>query len=401
MLLYINSQAELTGFHFLKIKKTGKLKQMKKLIILGIALVSVLISTAQMPPDDDNDGISNSEDLCPKTKGTKANKGCPENATEKAGSTSFLTNKEFETIMDAVCLRTQSQLINTSIPVAADGMQQTTLPFTGPKKQFPIYYNENKNEIITTTIIILSDNENDLEPAYIELLTKIKTIQTLCLVGKKIETGSDASTGEKSILFRNMLGNGEFEMRIYKHNNGGQSLIIWNIFTVDPEKEKKATAATAKSQGVFDKNFADDMKKILSASSNGFVKNRIDGKKNTDGEMEFRTNLPTLKKKKKAVLTTSDSYSPYDDSFKILEYSATSDYKTTGTNIEAIVTELERKCDGSLDFEKKEIVKEANSVVYTIKGKPDQKVTLMLIVTQSEYLIYLTVTDKSVEFKNQ
>ncbi|MBK7307150.1 MAG: hypothetical protein IPI88_14515 [Chitinophagaceae bacterium] len=46
-------------------------------------------------------------------------------------------------------------------------------------------------------------------------------------------------------------------------------------------------------------------------------------------------------------------------------------------------------------------MKEANSVVYTIKGKPDQKVTLMLIVTQSEYLIYLTVTDKSVEFKNQ
>jgi len=33
---------------------------------------------AQTPPDDDGDGVPNSEDLCPTTKGTKANKGCPE-----------------------------------------------------------------------------------------------------------------------------------------------------------------------------------------------------------------------------------------------------------------------------------------------------------------------------------
>lgn len=349
--------------------------------------------------DDDNDGIPNSEDLYPKTKGTKANKGCPENATEKAGSTSFLTNKEFETIMDAVCLRTQSQLINTTIPVAADGMQQTTLPFTGPQKQFPIYYNENKNDIFTTTIIILSDNENDLEPAYNELVNKISTIQTLCLMGKKSETSSNAGTGEKSILFRNMLGNGEFEMRIYKHKNGNQTLIIWNIFTVDPEKEKNATIINAKSKGVYDKSFADDMKKISAASANGFVKNRFDGKKNSDGEMVFRTDLPVLGMQK-AVLKTADSNNPYDDDYKIIEYSATSNYKTTGTNIETIMTDLERKCDGSLDFEKKEIVKEANSIVYTIKGKPDQKVTLMLIVTESEFLIYLIVTDESVAFKN-
>lgn len=349
--------------------------------------------------DDDGDGVPNSEDLCPKTKGTKANKGCPESSTVKTIAASFLSNKEYETIMDAVCLRTQSQLINKSIPAEADGMQQTTLPFTGAKKQFPIYFNENKNEIYTTTIIILSDNENDLEPAYNELVNKISAIQTLCLMGKKSETSSNASTGEKSILFRNMLGNGEFEMRIYKHKNGNQSLIIWNIFTVDPEKEKNATTLNAKSQGVYDKNFADDMKKILAASANGFVKNRFDGKKNSDDEMVFRTDLPVLGMQK-AVLKTADSYNPYDDDYKIIEYSATSNYKTTGTNIETIMTDLERKCDGSLDFEKKEIVKEANSVVYTIKGKPDQKVTLLLIVTQSEYLIHLVVSDKSVEFKN-
>ncbi|MBK7308104.1 MAG: hypothetical protein IPI88_14520 [Chitinophagaceae bacterium] len=67
----------------------------------------------------------------------------------------------------------------------------------------------------------------------------------------------------KKYFIQEYAGNGEFEMRIYKHNNGGQSLIIWNIFTVDPEKEKKATAATAKSQGVFDKNFAMTRRKFI------------------------------------------------------------------------------------------------------------------------------------------
>jgi hypothetical protein len=369
-------------------------------VILGM-LLSIL-SFSQVA-DDDNDCIPNSEDLCPKTKGTKANKGCPENATEKAGSTSFLTNKEFETIMDAVCLRTQSQLINTTIPVAADGMQQTTLPFTGPQKQFPIYYNENKNEIFTTTIIILSANENDLEPAYNELVNKISTIQTLCLMGKKSETSSNAGTGEKSILFRDMLGNGEFEMRFYKHKIENQALIIWNIFTVDPEKDKMAVVKKAKSQGIFDKKFSDDMKKILTASSDGFIKNRFEGKKNklTD-ELEFKTDLPLLGLQK-AIITTTPAYNSYDedDEAKNIEYYSSTHYNISATNIETIVTELERKCDGSLDFEKKDIIKDRNSIVYTIKGNPNQQVTLHLFVSESVYIISLSVSDKSVEFKNQ
>lgn len=209
---------------------------MKKLIILGIALVTILISAAQMPPDDDNDGIPNSEDLCPKTKGTKANKGCPETATTTV--TSFLTNKEFETIMDAVCTRNQSSLINTNIPIEADGTQQTTLPFTGPKKEFPVYYNENKNQIYTSTTIILSDNGNDLEPVFNEIVNKAQSIQTLCLTGKKPEINSTSNNDEKSVLFRDMLGNGEFEMRVYKHKTDNQTFIVWNIFSIDPEKEK-------------------------------------------------------------------------------------------------------------------------------------------------------------------
>lgn len=47
------------------------------LCILYCVLFSATLF-AQVPPDDDGDGVPNSEDLCPTTKGTKANKGCPE-----------------------------------------------------------------------------------------------------------------------------------------------------------------------------------------------------------------------------------------------------------------------------------------------------------------------------------
>ena len=375
---------------------------MKKLFLSALLITFGLISFSQAPPDDDNDGIPNSEDLCPKTKGTKANKGCPENATEKAGSTSFLTNKEFETIMDAVCYRNQSSLINTGIPIEADGTQQTTLPFTGPKKEFPVYYNENKNQIYTSTIIILSENGNDLEPAFNEIVNKAQSIQTLCLTGKKPEINSTSNNDEKSVLFRDMLGNGEFEMRIYKHKTDNQTFIVWNIFSIDPEKEKIAVVQKAKSQGIFDKKFSDDVKKILTASSNGFIKNRFEGKKNelTD-ELEFKTDLPLLGLQK-AIISTTSVYNldDEDDEAKITEYRSETHYNIAATNIETIVTELERKCDGSLDFEKKDIIKDKNMILYTIKGNSNKQVTLHLFVSESVYIISLSVTDKSVEFKN-
>ncbi|MBP6025637.1 hypothetical protein [Ferruginibacter sp.] len=375
---------------------------MKKLFLSALLITFGLISFSQAPPDDDNDGIPNSEDLCPKTKGTKANKGCPENATEKAGSTSFLTNKEFETIMDAVCYRNQSSLINTGIPIEADGTQQTTLPFTGPKKEFPVYYNENKNQIYTSTIIILSENGNDLEPAFNEIVNKAQNIQTLCLTGKKPEINSTSNNDEKSVLFRDMLGNGEFEMRIYKHKTDNQTFIVWNIFSIDPEKEKIAVVQKAKSQGIFDKKFSDDVKKILTASSNGFIKNRFEGKKNelTD-ELEFKTDLPLLGLQK-AIISTTSVYNldDEDDEAKITEYRSETHYNIAATNIETIVTELERKCDGSLDFEKKDIIKDKNMILYTIKGNSNKQVTLHLFVSESVYIISLSVTDKSVEFKN-
>jgi len=375
---------------------------MKKLFLSALLITFGLISFSQAPPDDDNDGIPNSEDLCPKTKGTKANKGCPENATEKAGSTSFLTNKEFETIMDAVCYRNQSSLINTGIPIEADGTQQTTLPFTGPKKEFPVYYNENKNQIYTSTTIILSDNGNDLEPVFNEIVNKAQSIQTLCLTGKKPEINSTSNNDEKSVLFRDMLGNGEFEMRIYKHKTDNQTFIVWNIFSIDPEKEKIAVVQKAKSQGIFDKKFSDDVKKILTASSNGFIKNRFEGKKNelTD-ELEFKTDLPLLGLQK-AIISTTSVYNldDEDDEAKITEYRSETHYNIAATNIETIVTELERKCDGSLDFEKKDIIKDKNMILYTIKGNSNKQVTLHLFVSESVYIISLSVTDKSVEFKN-
>lgn len=51
---------------------------MKNLLAFLSCLLLSAMLFAQIPPDDDGDGVPNSEDLCPTTKGTKANRGCPE-----------------------------------------------------------------------------------------------------------------------------------------------------------------------------------------------------------------------------------------------------------------------------------------------------------------------------------
>lgn len=53
------------------------MKKLTFVFVLLFALAFVPTSSFAQTNDDDGDGISNSEDLCPGTKGTRANKGCP------------------------------------------------------------------------------------------------------------------------------------------------------------------------------------------------------------------------------------------------------------------------------------------------------------------------------------
>ncbi len=61
---------------------------MKYILSFTIALAFITFAAApaitQSSDDNDGDGISNSEDACPGTKGTRANKGCPEEAKTPA-----------------------------------------------------------------------------------------------------------------------------------------------------------------------------------------------------------------------------------------------------------------------------------------------------------------------------
>ncbi|MBL7746580.1 MAG: hypothetical protein JNM19_04085, partial [Chitinophagaceae bacterium] len=121
---------------------------MKKSIVLIQSLVFSLLLIAQGPPDTDGDGISDSEDVCPFTKGTKAAKGCPE--AVQPPSCNYISKANFEAILSAVC----SNTVNRKVKAKLENNKNLLTDFSknGIAKNLPVYYKQTKPDNYTLTL---------------------------------------------------------------------------------------------------------------------------------------------------------------------------------------------------------------------------------------------------------
>jgi len=272
---------------------------MKKLFFLGIALVTVLISTAQMPPDDDNDGVPNSEDACPLIPGTKENKGCP-GATKENTMSDFITPEAFETILNNVCLKGIVLKIDKDAPPQQNGPIATTLPKTGKNKNFPVYY-ETDGKGIFVTYVLLSDKTSDYQQAvnFIDANVKPQQDKAGCLMYRPVTKGQNVAGDSTFFSFNKATGKEDdyMEWIVYNHEvsptNKYVVLAIKTIpYTIIDAAEKKQV----KANSINNPQFCNDINKILKESTAGFKNVRSKPQKGDPlfYDWVYNTTLPGL-----------------------------------------------------------------------------------------------------------
>jgi len=134
-----------------------------KWFLVGIfVFISTATSVAQST-DIDNDGIPDSEDLCPTVKGTKTGKGCPD-AVAGTKTTAYFAKDDFTTILDMICKSELAKYRHPQVPAQQLEGVATTLPQTGVNKQFPVYYStDGKGSFIA--MLILSNQPAEVNEA--------------------------------------------------------------------------------------------------------------------------------------------------------------------------------------------------------------------------------------------
>jgi hypothetical protein len=385
--------------------KSFKGIEMKNLFLSALLITFGLISFSQAPPDDDNDGVPNSEDACPSVKGTKANKGCPEN---NVNTTSFLSQELFSNIIEMVSNEKQEEYKNPQAPVE-NGIIQTTFPYTGINKEFPIFYSTDGKGGFTT-FVILSSNESDFNNAINLIDQRIKgnensfnslTLREYTVNINDTKDNAVFTFGPSSITSQ-MLG-----MRIYKHNPGNnQKIIVWAIETLSED----AVNNKIKSEGIYDKVFCEEVNQILTASTTAFKNNRS-SPINQKETIEYITSLPGLglTKKHLSVRTKEDVV---DDTRKTVISYYTDITFNDNEAADKKLEELVKKMDACINFLTRKIHSDpvtAKSVFISYETRYDGKLKnvnvnkLDLGFLNGKYVVVVSVSivDEAATYKKE
>lgn len=123
---------------------------MKKTLLVFPALIFSLLLMAQGPPDSDGDGISDSEDVCPFTKGTKAAKGCPEET--KPAPCTYITPASFDAVLTALCNNTTHRQVKAKLENNKNLL--TSFAKNGTAQNLPVYYKQTGPDNYTLTLAL-------------------------------------------------------------------------------------------------------------------------------------------------------------------------------------------------------------------------------------------------------
>ncbi len=138
---------------------------MKKTLMILTAFIFVFSFSAQSQlVDTDNDGVLDKDDLCPFTKGTMLNKGCP---VEK---TTFISTANFTQTLSAIC---NEKMLSYTTKEKQGDYFITNFPKNGKDNNLPTYYinDANYGEFV---LLLLSQQKSDLKNVAQEIFDKVK-----------------------------------------------------------------------------------------------------------------------------------------------------------------------------------------------------------------------------------
>jgi hypothetical protein len=229
----------------------------------------VITASAQLPgADEDNDGVPNSEDACPSVFGTKANKGCPGEATQNS---EYISSEVFTKLMNTICAGTLPSIASNQ----KDGnLTIANLPLVGKQKNLPIMFNVFPNKT-AEVYCMLSETTAEIEAAAKEVLGKLNN-SGVCNNGFS-KAFFAARKDTFAIIIPAVAGNKYYEMGVYAHAVGnGNRITVFSI--LDYNRVITAAEVEAYNKMVNSGNASTDreaefcrkLKDVVSDFSSGF-----------------------------------------------------------------------------------------------------------------------------------
>ncbi|MBK8951097.1 MAG: PDZ domain-containing protein [Chitinophagaceae bacterium] len=204
-----------------------------------MVLFGCYITYAQLP-DSDGDGVIDSEDACPREKGSKANMGCP------SASTYYLTSENLNQVIDQLY---NDKLENFRYPGFKNNPGEailTTLPKNGLAKNLDVYYKTNGNGGYQV-FLPLSEKEADFNAVLkqVSALSEKSINPFLSFYGFTFNINRTKDTAFAVVAVMDKETN--WQMVLYKHISApGKKIVMLSIVKqkVDPSQN-----GTGKKEG--------------------------------------------------------------------------------------------------------------------------------------------------------
>jgi hypothetical protein len=359
-----------------------------KYLLTGFCSFLLTFLTSAQTPDTDADGVPDNEDLCPKVKGTKANKGCPE-AANAAKTTDYFSKEDFTTILDVVCKLELPKYRHPQVPAQQLEGIATTLPQTGANKQFPVYYStDGKASFIA--MLILSNQPAEFNNAVQFVQQQLLMNSSTCLAYKLFKPFPTPSGDTTFMGFKQNDEGPLMQIKVYKHRaSASETYIVLGVETVPRRPQPIAK--------VVDPALCNDLQKIMEASSDGFKSVRSNPKKNTITDKDdFETSLPGLGLQKKK-LRVNDWYDMMElKNHQIITYTADGFFDKKET-AQALFNQYVAKLESCGSLKNRQVAQAKNLITLSYTASVNNRtkeVTLELMDLGEGYVISVNVTDK-------
>lgn len=352
-----------------------------------LLILNAGIAFAQAP-DSDNDGVPDSEDVCPRVKGTKANKGCPD-AAAGTKTTDYFAKDDFTTILDVICKSELAKYRHPQVPAQQLEGVVTTLPQTGVNKQFPVYYStDGKGSFIA--MLILTNQLSEFNKA-VEFVHQQLLINSSSCLSYKLFRPVPTASGDTTFMAFNQNDEGSLmQIKVYKHKvSANKNYLILGVEAVPRRPQPVVKVA--------DPALCNELQKIMEASSDGFKNVRANPKKNSiSGLDDYETSLPGLGLETKK-LRVEDWYDVLEmKENKIITYDA-SRFVENKEKAEALFNQYVAKLESCGTLKDRQVAQTKNLITLSYSARVNNRakeVSLKLMDLGEGYVISVHVTDK-------
>lgn len=361
---------------------------MIKRIAAGIAILFCNVILAQEQPDQDGDGVSDSNDACPFVKGEKANNGCP--AKNIPATCNYITTASFDAVLSAVCSNTAHRQVKTKV----ENNKSLLTGFTknGVAKNFPVFYSQTDPSNYTISIG-LSNRLGDTT-AILSCINRLFSESSACNnLYKRVQLTYSPASQRYSDVYASDEGGVFFYLE--KVKSAGKLLVQLRISKLIYKEESKKTIV--KNPPALPVNECGDFEQILNECISGYIKVKGSFVKEEVPAKYYSTILPGLGLAEKYVVESInvEIRNQQIDRKKVVYFSAEKEFEKSADAMpvyEQLKDRLKKCYSGTVN-----VTEEKNQKIYELffmyKGYKIRAVVIYLNFFSSNVSISFRIAD--------